>query len=695
MKDIQDIYLTELLDLSLLQRLQDSFSNMTGLAAIVTDANGKPVTGKSNFTSFCSEYVRMSSVGCERCEECDRMGAERTYASGHVQVYPCHAGLVDFSAPIVVGDKIIGCFVGGQALSRKPSEVSVKKISEEIGIDAGILWDAIQEVRIMPEEEIKSAAEFLYEAATIISDIAYGKLMALKAVEDAKKVSDMKSDFLANMSHEIRTPINAVIGMSEIALRDQMPDVTRDYLTQIRNAGLSLVSIVNDVLDFSKIEAGKMDINNDYYDPVSTIQDISNVIMARIQDKKIEFVETINPSFPRKLFGDIARLRQVIINIANNAIKFTDHGYVRFNVDYEKISDDEIKMIITVSDTGIGIKEEDISKIFEAFHQVNSKRNRNIEGTGLGLAITARILRLMGGDITVKSEYGKGSEFTMTLRQKVTDWEKALEIKDKDKKLVMGYWKNINGASHFYEELEKFGVQSLALEELSDYEKIISSLDDNAKSKSITICTDYSNYDDEYIAFINAHPDNQFLVTVDYFSDIKTNKSNVRFLKKPFSTIGLALVLNNKERIVERTTVPTEESFTAPEAKILVVDDSKINLTVAKGLLKPIKAKVTTAVSGFEAIDLIEKEHFDIVFMDHMMPEMDGVDTMLKIRADFPELKDMPIIALTANAVTEAKKMLLEAGMDDFISKPINVKLLKEKVRQWLPENLVIVDNAD
>ncbi len=504
-------------------------------------------------------------------------------------------------------------------------------------------------------------------------------------VKEAERVATMKSDFLANMSHEIRTPMNAVIGMAEVALREDLPDAARDYINQIKTSGTALLNIINDILDFSKIESGKMDIIPDDYDPVSTIHDISGILMNRIGEKDIELIGHINPNLPIGLYGDVMRLRQVLINLANNAIKFTQNGYVEVGVDYEIIGEDEIMLKVAVTDTGIGIKEEDIEKLFVSFQQVDSKRNRNIEGTGLGLAISSRLIEQMGGTISVTSEYGKGSTFSFAVPQKVTNWNPSVSIKDKDSKRIIGYWEKGPVFERFNKIIDELGVENCSVENVDNPEEAI----DNPEGKKVYFLTNYRLYKEELGQYVDAHPEIQFIVLCDLTISADNSKSNVMFIRKPLSTIGISMALNNEFFHVMDNTV-MEFEFEAPDAKILIVDDNEVNLTVAEALLQPLNMQITTALSGKRALELLATEPFDIVFMDHMMPELDGVETTRIIRRLHPELDSLPVIALSANAVGDAKEMFLSEGMNDFVAKPIEIRTITSAIRKWLPPEKVI-----
>ena len=416
-----ELHLTDLIDVEMLQRIQDAFSDMTGIASVTTDADGVAVTKGSHFSDFCMKYTRSSPLGCQRCELCDKNGAELALKKGASSTYFCHAGLVDFAAPIIADGRMVGCFIGGQVLTEPPDISKIMQVADELGVDPASYIQAVMKVNIVEKSQIDKAASFLYTIANGLSNIAYHKYQLFQANIEIEKANRMKSDFLANMSHEIRTPMNAVIGMAEMALREDLPPAARDYITQIKASGKTLLTIINDILDFSKIESGKMNIIPVEYEPMSTIHDVANIITTRIGSKNVELILDIAPDIPYKLFGDSIRFKQILLNLANNAVKFTKHGRVLLKIYADPVENGETVLHASIEDTGIGIKKEQIGRLFRSFEQLDSKRNRNIEGTGLGLAISKLLLTLMHGTISVESEYGIGSTFSFTLPQKVLD----------------------------------------------------------------------------------------------------------------------------------------------------------------------------------------------------------------------------------------------------------------------------------
>lgn len=686
----ENLYITDLVDIEILQRMQDAFSKMTGIAALTTDHNGVAVTKGSNFSDFCMKYTRRSEIGCARCEQCDRMGAELALEKGMSITYPCHAGLVDFAAPIMAHNKIVGCFIGGQILTKEPDYEQVAKIAEEIGVDPEEYVKAIQKVYILKQDQVDKAAEFLYTIAGVLSDMAYSRYLTFQASQDIEHVANMKSDFLANMSHEIRTPMNAVIGMAEMALREELPPAARDYINQIKSSGKALLTIINDILDFSKIESGKMDINIVEYEPMSIINDVSNIIMTRIGEKDVELILDIAPDIPNKLLGDNIRIKQIIVNLANNAVKFTQKGQVLLKMDFKRISREQLELQVCIKDTGIGIKKQDLGKLFQAFQQVDSKRNRNIEGTGLGLAISKRLLQLMDGDIHVESEYEKGSTFSFVLPQQVIEECPSITVKEENNAIVADFMTNFFISGQLKKDCERLKAEYLFLESESELSSLIE------KEKEVFLFLEQINLTPPVEDFIRANPQIIAILLVGFNVTVEYPMPNLVIVKKPIYALNLAMILRHENIHIISEGDAVDFDFIAPEAEVLIVDDNAINLTVAEGLLEPLKMQIDTATSGKEAIGKISIHKYDAILMDHMMPELDGVETTHIIRRFHEEYEDVPIIALTANAVEGTREMFLKEGMNDFVAKPIELRILAAKMKQWLPaEKIKKINNED
>lgn len=677
-----ELYLTNLIDIDMLQRIQDAFGDMTGMAVVTVDDKGAPVTVPTNFTDFCCKYTRCSEEGRRRCEECDIKGAELRLKTGETYShYYCHAGLVDFAAPIMAGDKMIGGYIGGQILTSPPNLEKFRKIAAEIGVDPDKYAEAVKKVQIVSEEKAATASNFLCVIASALSDMVYKGYVIQKNAVEIKKAARMKSDFLANMSHEIRTPMNAIIGMADLALREEMSPAARDFIHQVKASSKNLLVIINDILDFSKIESGKMDIVEVEYVPLSLVNDLTCIINSRIGNKDIEFTMDIPPDLPKGLYGDNIRIHQVLLNILTNAVKFTNQGEINLKMEIERLEGNMLNMRIAIKDTGVGIKENDLQKLFTSFQQVDSKRNRNIEGTGLGLAISKQLLQLMGGKISVTSEYGKGSVFTVELPQKIMDDVPSLTLPENPitsavlisnsyvkKQLV----RDLNRiGSHCIDlsegtELSELNIDFLFVEKVFFSHSIQKLLLDNPNIHGIVL-SDYDNLE---------------LVDIP----------GVKVISKPAYSLSIYNAMGFTDIFTG-----TEESdsaggftFIAPDAHILVVDDNPVNLTVAKGLLEPLRMHTDTASGAAEAIEAIHKVKYDLIFMDHMMPEVDGIEATHIIRRLVPSYNDIPIIALTANAIGGAKQMFIKEGMNDFCAKPIEMKDILSKLKKWLPKDKIL-----
>jgi signal transduction histidine kinase/CheY-like chemotaxis protein len=545
------------------------------------------------------------------------------------------------------------------------------------------------------------------------------------------------------MSHEIRTPMNAIIGMAELALRENPSDEISEMIGSIQSASASLLSIINDILDFSKIESGKMELSDSNYNVASLIHEVASVIGARIAGANLEFFIEVDPGIPAVVRGDEVRLRQILFNLLSNGVKYTKKGSVtlrleaylaeefdgpaqpsdkglsgpapdclpgspalaaaskkgaprlRDRLEAALASFDvspgsgpkplDIILKASVIDTGIGIKPDDLGKLFGSFSQVNTEQTKGIEGTGLGLAISKNLALLMGGDITVESEYEKGSVFTVTVRQTVSAaYAPLASLKDPGKSKAVIFNPGPRPEAFLGPAIESLGAQWAQASNLDNLRAIVKDGDFNFLFASLEAQAAVTELIKELKSPIKP-------VIILNFGEKSGQGRRARVIHKPIFCVPVANALNEAEEAKGYAKEKKDQvSFIAPEAKALVVDDIFINLKVAKGILSIFKISVDTADSGQEAIELVKANNYDIIFMDHMMPGMDGIETTGKIR-DLPEGQGVPIIALTANAITGVKEMFISSGMNDFISKPIERGKLETLLSEWLPKEKIIM----
>lgn len=451
-------------------------------------------------------------------------------------------------------------------------------VSNEVKIDEAIfvniiIFTGIQTVISLARYTVQRKA---FQSECQIRELSGELENQLEALDFEKKRADeankAKGDFLANMSHEIRTPINAVLGLDTMILRESKESNIRKYAKDIQSSGKSLLSLINDILDFSKIESGKMELVCADYEVTGLVNDIVNMIRPKAMEKELDFLVEVDENIPCRLYGDEVRLKQIIVNLLTNAVKYTHTGSVTLKMSATAGGGDTVQLNVSVKDTGIGIKEEDISKLSEEFVRIEESRNRNIEGTGLGINIVLSLLGLMNSKLMVDSVYGEGTDFYFSVEQPVISAE------------PMG---NIN-------------------------EKLTDSFDD-----------------DEYVA-----------------------------------------------------------AFCIPDSRLLVVDDNAMNRNVFVQLLKGLECKIDEAESGKQCLKLIQEIKYDIIFMDHMMPEMDGIETFKKMREmqGHPNVST-PVIILTANAISGAKEKYIAEGFDDYLTKPIDVDKLEGVIKQLIPKD--------
>ena len=501
----------------------------------------------------------------------------------------------------------------------------------------------------------------------------YTDITEQRRLEAAELANRAKSEFLANMSHEIRTPMNAILGMTELALRNFPQELVLEYLGNIKNAGKQLLSIINDILDFSKVESGTLDLVPEKYDVRSMINDIVNMIHVRIGDKPLDFIIDDDPDMPCEMIGDATRIKQVVINLLTNAVKFTPKGYIVFSIGAEPVNDSgTYKLKISVQDTGIGIRSEDIPSLFDNFSQLDTRKNRGIEGTGLGLAITKKLVELMQGEVKVESKYGEGSRFSFYIMQTLETSRAVYKLSQDDNRRVAVWFSNEEKSRVLVNKLSKLGVLCDA----------INTPDDIARYSHVFFDFERSWEIQEIIC-----PDTKLLAVAPGFMDKEKIPLRVETVYNPLTVSVVMRLLDDKASELSNFVLGDAERNTVQlhAVHFLVVDDNNINLLISESVLAGYGGEVSTAASGIEAIELVKQNNYDIVFMDHMMPEMDGVDATKIIRAlPGDKYRELPIVALTANVVGEVRDMFLASGMNDFLTKPLEHTEIERVLRQWL-----------
>ncbi|MDR1359497.1 MAG: response regulator [Deltaproteobacteria bacterium] len=511
------------------------------------------------------------------------------------------------------------------------------------------------------------------DGSPLVLEGFYTDITEQRRLEAAELANRAKTEFLANMSHEIRTPMNAILGMTELAIKSFPSEAMLEYLGHIKSAGTSLLSIINDILDFSKVEAGAMEIAPENYNVHSLINDIVTMIQIRIGSKPLDLIVDDDPLMPREMNGDVTRIKQIAINLLSNAVKFTRQGRIVFRVSAQTDAPGLCRVFFSVSDTGMGIRKEDLPLLFGNFSQLDTRKNRGIEGSGLGLAISRKLVELMDGEISVQSVYGQGSCFSFHIRQKIADARPAIALPPDDRRRVAIWLSDAEKVRSLSEKLTRLKVPQQIFERADSFTGFSHLFFDGDKYAEIKdkICPDTA-----LTALMNGQAGESGLPVQTVYS--------------PLTSLTLAKLLDQKtyKSLTEHILDSASSALRLHGTRILVVDDNDVNLMIAENLLLAYGGEVDTAESGEKALELIKERAYDLVFMDHMMPDMDGVDATRLIRA-LPGEKyaRLPIVALTANVVGDVRGMFLQNGMNDFLAKPIGVAELEAVLREWLPQD--------
>jgi len=512
----------------------------------------------------------------------------------------------------------------------------------------------------------------------------YTDITEQRRLEAAELANRAKTEFLANMSHEIRTPMNAILGMTDLAMHITTKNNIREYLNNIKSAGNQLLSIINDILDFSKVEAGAIELIPDRYNILSMINDITTMIHVRIGDKPLDFIVDDDPNLPVQMIGDIIRIKQIAINLLTNAVKFTKKGHVIFSIRAEPVSVYGIcKLHISIRDTGIGIRSEERPLLFGNFSQLDTRKNRGTEGTGLGLAISKKLVELMDGEIQVESRYGEGSCFSFYVMQQVENYKGLDKLPYDESRRVALWFSNPEKSRILEDKLNKLGVYCDIINSAGDTPKGLRNAAYFTQNEYSHIFFDLDKYKDLPITCSNTR-----LYAIGRGLEVnECIPPHIEIIHTPLTSLMVIRLLSGKSDSLNSYEAEIKQyNLHLHNASLLVVDDIEINLIIAEEILLIYGGNVSTATTGAQAVEMIKKNNYDIVFMDHMMPELDGVDTTRIIRAlPGEKFQKLPIVALTANVVGDVRDHFMVNGMNDFLSKPMIQAEIERVLREWLP----------
>ncbi|MBQ1171611.1 MAG: response regulator [Lachnospiraceae bacterium] len=503
---------------------------------------------------------------------------------------------------------------------------------------------------------------------------------------------------MANISHEIRTPLNTIYGMSEMAQKQTDLNVIKEEIYNIQVASKKLMSMVNDILDFSELQAGEMDLEEEVYNISSTINDVINMTMAAVAEKDLDVVVDFDTSIPALLEGDEKKIRRIIMNMVSNAVKFTHSGYIGIKVSGRRESYG-INLSVSITDTGIGMRENYMENLFTGFGQLDTRRNRQEGGVGLGLAISNLLAKKLGGVITVNSKEGKGSVFTFVVPQKIVKDQPVAVLNNPEEISIACYFNVERQARPGSRDAFTAQIENM-VKNIPVSWQLCKNLDEmkrRMKGKRYThvFITDVE-YEEDPKYFDAIALRTKLMISVPRNAKIDRKYENALLMYRPVYSLSVVAALN-EEYDSEHAEKPIKSKrFSAPSAHVLVVDDNVMNIRVIENILSQFKISVTKALSGSEALEKVESMDFDFIFMDHMMPDMDGVETTHRIREKVGSYyQRVPIIALTANAVAGSRKLFLSEGFSDFLEKPVELSVLERVLRRTLPPEKMIFEDAE
>ena len=521
---------------------------------------------------------------------------------------------------------------------------------------------------------------------------------SMQIIQDMARAERSKDDFLANISHEIRTPLNTIYGMSEMAQKQTDLNVIKEEIYNIQVASKKLMSMVNDILDFSELQTGEMDLEEEVYNISSTINDVINMTMAAVEEKDLDVVVDFDTTIPALLEGDEKKIRRIIMNLVSNAVKFTHSGYIGIKVGGRRESYG-INLSISITDTGIGMREDYRENLFTGFGQLDNRRNRQEGGVGLGLAISYLLAKKLGGVITVNSKEGQGSVFTFVVPQKIVKDQPVAVLKNADEISIACYFNIEHQARPGSRDAFTTQIENM-VKNIPVSWQLCKNLDEmkrrmKAKHYTHVFITDVE-YEEDPRYFDAIALRTKLMISVPRNAVTNRKYENALIMYRPVYSLSVVAALNKEYDSSHADKPIKSKRFTAPGAHVLVVDDNIMNIRVIENILSQFKISVTKALSGSEALEKVESMDFDFIFMDHMMPEMDGVETTHRIREKVGSYyQRVPIIALTANAVAGSRKMFLSEGFSDFLEKPVELSVLERVLRRTLPPEKMIFDDAE
>ncbi len=490
-----------------------------------------------------------------------------------------------------------------------------------------------------------------------------------------------KSLFLAQMSHEIRTPMTAILGMTELLLRDAKDKKILGYANAIMNSGRNLLGIINDILDFSKIESGKLSIVEDKYMISSVVYDLITGILERVHEKKLNLRLRFDPNLPMYLVGDEIRVKQILFNILTNACKYTQKGQIFFEIKGRKEGSTYI-LTSKITDTGIGIRKENLTRIFDRFERFDPDINKSIEGTGLGLAIVRQLIELMGGNIRVDSEYGVGTTFTIIIPQEISNETPSVLIGDEQTRRIAFCFENVALEEDMSESCSALNIENTCIAGYEGLEMIVDDVTITDIFVNSAVLQKLSSSNSRIIL------DKRLSCIQDYAESIENYRGKT--LRTPISALNLGAFFNDTS-LAPTSNMIVSKDYCAPTARILVVDDNAVNLKIFSSLCEPHDFMIDCVETGEDCVTRTESEKYDVVFLDHMMPGKDGIDTIREIHSNESNPnRETPFIAFTANAVSGMKEMFLSEGFADFLSKPIDLNRLEEMLLQYIPRDKIV-----